>query len=314
MKRLNFAHHLLYLKTKEFEEKYADSIPYFLIYVVPFKNKEELRRKRMDILSNDDYPLDDFKKARKVEVFDSDSKQNPKIIKGKVREEKTTYIETKITVPHGHLKGRERIKKEETYEFRSWNMYDCLETSFYGEMHELDELPDSNVVGVELMDDTLASIKVVNFHKKFKKRMAEAGAIGFQRTKSNDVGNLQELAVELTESKSLENPIIFTDLSDTDITMDEKTFRECFVPVDDVERMIADRTINAISNTRSAITQSFRLKGIEVVIDKSNNVSFQGGDSAISQVLRVLKERMSMGYEEEDPTEEQSGDEFDDDY
>jgi hypothetical protein len=310
MNKFEFASQLLYRRTQEFKQRYKDKVPYFIIYVVPFKSKEELRRRQNDVITDDKYPLDDYKKSRKVDIYDSERKKGEAIVVGKKHIKTSKFVEMEIPTVHGVFKDKKKISTEHTYEVATWNTYDCLTEDFFGEMHELDEIPDSNVVSVSLEENEIKNIKVVNFYKKHKRRMIEVEALGFQRDKSSDQTTLLELAVELTEKKSLENPLVIVDVDEKDIVIDEKTFESCFITKDESERLIAEAIEESESKVRREVIQSFRYKGIEIIISKENEVYFQDGKSTVNSVLERLKKRYDLGLEKEDDYDEQSGDDY----
>jgi hypothetical protein len=213
MKRIDYATFVLRESCSRFDKKHPTKIPYFVIYIVPMENKEALRIKmrHAQIMRVQEEPDSDraFKSVKtKMGIIDQDGKQWTTVT-GKRREVRMRYV----------VKNREEggvgkiIKKEEKDSITTWNIYDSLEEPLYGEIHDVDEIPDTNVVRVNL-ESKVPSVQVSNLYLKHKsERVNSIYALDYHKTKGSSEQDLNELAVEISQQHFITKPLIYVDSS-----------------------------------------------------------------------------------------------------
>jgi hypothetical protein len=233
------------------------------------ENKEALRIKmrHAQIMRVQEEPDTDrvFKSVKtKMGIIDQDGKQWTTVT-GKRREVKMRYV----------VKNREEgglgkiIKREEKDSITSWNIYDNLEEPLYGEIHDVDEIPDTNVIRVNL-ESKIPSIQVTNLYLKSKsEKVNSIYALDYHKTKASSEQDLNELAVEISQQNFFSKPLIYVDSSIIGTPSDE--ISKTHISKENHKRDI----VTEGSKVRQKIRKSAMHFGYEILFDHDEIVSIK---------------------------------------
>jgi len=311
MQRIDYARGVLDSVCRNFEKKYPNKIPYFVIYTIPVENERAL------YLLNRDRRRQGIINAMTQEEYQSEFK-GTQVNESQIKSHKEMIPKINTGGGEGGSKGGHTpptrgkivqinpLKTVKTEKHMTWNYYDCL-NPLYGEVHELDELPATSVVELKI-EKTL--VKNVELRKLYNKRVLDktpqVSMIGFKKNKPLEEKTLDEIIAEVSEQDLIPEPFVFRS-GKSEVLAENSTHIE----LGEHERLMNEMYETSCSMTRRQIECSLEMRGLSVVISKQNDVEIIGGADSIRNAIHVVEHALGIGdFAQDDGV---SGDEFESD-
>jgi hypothetical protein len=216
MDRYSYASSTLRKVCRKFDDKHhGTKFPYFVIYVIAMDDprKGEWHRSITDseLVKTRDRP-----KTVKKGFIDKSDGEEYVTVTGRKRTRTTEVTEKKSTDNLGRTFSN--IQKHKTTakhydEIETWNIYDVL-PDIQGEIHELDEMPSTNLISLERTPEKVFEVKVTNYYEKRINKLNEVNVLGFKKDIPLCDQNLQDLANEVFAQNLVPQPFVYHEFDD----------------------------------------------------------------------------------------------------